>query len=314
VKGRCADELSIPEIRKILGQAKSLGLRRVGLTGGEPLCDVEKLEEVARFCLDELDVPLHTHTNGTLIDEKLCNGNGVLRAFESVSVTFLGGDAETHDYMTATPESFKRALEGTKLLVSEGLPLTCYFIPTHGTCKGFEGLLRRLHDIGVRRIRPMALAPSGRARPIYRETAPLKDELQRFEEILLRFRDALGIRIEAGYCTRISMPQLSVLRGHEVCLSGINRVHINSRGDVFPCTASSGVRELRLGNLRENGFNIEEIWRGSELVNQIRSVHEGQLEACEHCMLEPKCRSSCLVNSVATISDTVRQRCPLLSQ
>ena len=79
----------------------------VTITGGEPLFDVPKMEAVARFCVDELNVPLHTHTNGTLVTEDMCQPGGVLTLFESISVTFLGGDAETHDYMTKTKGSLR---------------------------------------------------------------------------------------------------------------------------------------------------------------------------------------------------------------
>jgi len=310
-KGRSPDELSVREIREILSSAKKLGLRKVGLTGGEPLLDVPKLEAIARFCIDELEVPLHMHTNGTLVTEDMCRAGGVLTLFEAVSVTFLGGDAETHDYMTKAKGSFDKALRGAEIIAKAGLPLTCYYIPTHGTCSGFKELTPKLHEIGVKRIRAMALAPSGRARPIYGETAPPRDEMCQFEKDLLEAGKQLSIHMEAGYCTRLSMPHLAALSGHERCMSGINRVHINSKGDVFPCTAASGVKELRLGNLKRNGSRLEEIWFGSEIIKLIREIHNGGLSACVECSRKPKCRAGCTVNACGTMSEATRVLCPL---
>jgi MoaA/NifB/PqqE/SkfB family radical SAM enzyme len=66
IKKVCSNELSIPEIKKVLSDAKEMGLRKVGLTGGEPLYDMKKLEAIAAFCVNELQVSLHIHTNGTL--------------------------------------------------------------------------------------------------------------------------------------------------------------------------------------------------------------------------------------------------------
>ena len=312
-KGKNPNELSAEQIERILSDAASIGLRKVGLTGGEPLADVPKLEAIARFCLEELGVPVHMHTNGTLVAEEHCAGKGVLTLFESISVTFLGGDAETHDWMTKTKGSFEKSLRGAHIAAAAGLPLTCYFIPTHGTCRGFRALAERLHDLGVKRVRAMALAPSGRARPIYGETAPLQHELAEFEKDLLEVRDLLGVCIEAGYCTRLSMPRLAVLSGHDRCMSGLNRVHINSKGDVFPCTAASGVKELRLGNVVRNGSTIEDIWHDSVLVNMIREMHQGTLRACQTCTRKPKCRFGCTVNACGTMSDAERQACPLFS-
>jgi radical SAM protein with 4Fe4S-binding SPASM domain len=310
-KGRLVEELSEGEIKQILLQAKELGLRKVGLTGGEPLVDVPKLEAVARFCIDELEVPIHMHTNGTMVTEDMCRPGGVLTLFEAVSVTFLGGDAETHDYMTKTKGSFEKALRGAEIIAKAGLPLTCYYIPTHGTCRGFNELTPRLREIGVRRIRAMALAPSGRARTIYGETAPPRDEMRQFEKDLLEAGKQLSIHMEAGYCTRLSMPRLAILGGHEKCMSGINRVHINSKGDVFPCTAASGVKELRLGNLKKNGSKLEDIWFGSEIIKLIREIHNGGLSACLECTRQPKCKAGCTVNACGTMSEETRVMCPL---
>jgi len=310
-KGRSADELSVDEIRDILSRAKVLGLRKVGLTGGEPVVDVPKLEAIAGYCVDELDVPLHTHTNGTLVTEEMCEDGGVLTLFESISVTFLGGNAETHDYMTRVKGSFEKAVRGAGIIAKAGLPLTCYYIPTHGTCAGFRELTSRLREIGVKRIRAMALAPSGRARPIYGQTTPSDDEMQGFEKDLLDAGRELGIHIEAGYCTRLSMPRLAVLNGHEKCTSGVNRVHINSKGDVFPCTAASGVKELRLGNIRRNGSRLGDIWSNSEIIRLIREIHNGGISVCAKCSRKPKCRAGCTVNACGTMSEETRQACPL---
>ena len=307
------DELSAEEIRQIIKTGHALGLRKVGLTGGEPLMDVSKTEAVGRFCVIDLGIPVHTHTNGTLVTAALCKPGAVLSLFESVSVTFLGGDAETHERMTQTKGSFEKSFEGARLIAAAGLPLTCYFIPTHGTCSGFLRLAEKLQAVGVNRIRAMALAPSGRARSIYGEAAPLQGEMQRFEKDLLEVSSRLGVHVEAGYCTRLSMPGLAVLAGHDQCMSGINRVHINSKGDVFPCTAASGVKELALGNLRKNNLRLDEIWANSELVNQIRLVHQGQVPACANCPRDPKCRDACTVNACGTMPEEERKGCPLVN-
>ena len=312
-KGRSTEELSATEIQEVLSGAKELGLRKVGLTGGEPLFDIPKLEAIAKFCISELDVPIHMHTNGTLVDEEYCTAGGVLTLFKAVSVTFLGGDAKTHDYMTKVRGSFEKAFRGAKIIAKAGLPLTCYYIPTNGTCGGFAELTPKLRDIRVRRIRAMALAPSGRARGIYRQTAPNDEEMDEFEKDLLEAGSELGIHMEAGYCTRLSMPRLAVLTGHSKCMSGINRVHINSRGDVFPCTAASGVKELRLGNLKNNGSDLEKIWRGSEIIETIRMIHNGGITACQNCSREPKCRAGCTVNACGTMSEETRAMCPLVN-
>jgi radical SAM protein with 4Fe4S-binding SPASM domain len=309
VKGKETNELSIEEIKKVLSEAVTLGLKKVGLTGGEPLYDIPKLEKIIAFCRKDLNIPLHTHLNGTLVTEELCKEGNILSSFESISITFLGGDKETHENMTSIKGSFEQTLRGTELIAKAKLPLTCYYIPTHGTCESFRKLTPQLVNIGVKRIRAMALAPSGRARPIYGETAPLSEEMEKFERDLLDSRDKFNLHIEAGYCTRLSMPGLAVLSGHDKCMSGRNRLHINSKGDVFPCTAASGVKELKLGNLKAT--NLRDIWLNSDTLGIIREIHNGGFSLCKECERKPKCKYGCTVNACGTMPDTQKKLCPI---
>jgi len=306
------DELSEEEIKKILLNAKELGLKKVGITGGEPLCDIKKLENIVKFCVNELKVSLHTHTNGTLITEELCKEGGILSYFDSISVTFLGATPQIHDYVTQKRGSFEKAFKGASILSKSGLPLTCYFIPFRGMSSEFGKLLMSLNNIGVKRIRVMALAPSGRARQDYERIVPSSEEFKKFENEILEIGEKLNMTIEAGYCTRLSLNKLKVLKGHESCLSAINRVHINYKGDVFPCTAASGVKELRLGCLRKNGYNIKEIWENSKIANKIRLLRAGKLE-CRLCGSPPKCKTGCIVKTIGTMQIDYLQKCPLLN-
>jgi radical SAM protein with 4Fe4S-binding SPASM domain len=137
--------------------------------------------------------------------------------------------------------------------------------------------------------------------------------MRRFEKDLLESGERLGIHMEAGYCTRLSMPGLKALNGHEKCMSGINRVHINSKGDVFPCTAASGVKELRLGNLKKNGARLEDIWFESNIIRLIREIHNGGIPACAECSRKRKCRAGCTVNACGTMGEETRAICPLVS-
>src|SRR4030042_6174824 len=71
-KGKMPEEMNVDDIKRILSEGKKLGLKKVGLTGGEPLFDIPRLETLAKFCREELGTPIHTHTNGTLVEEEHC--------------------------------------------------------------------------------------------------------------------------------------------------------------------------------------------------------------------------------------------------
>jgi radical SAM protein with 4Fe4S-binding SPASM domain len=309
---RGREELSCAEIKNILAAAKELGLKKVGLTGGEPLMDPRKLRDIAEYCTKNLEIPVHTHLNGTLVNDKSFGNGGVLSLFKDVSISFLGSSQETHDFMTTSSGSFKATFNAAKRLSSQGAPLSCYFIPTHDRCKGYGELMEQLFIVGIRRVRVMALAPSGRARSVFSNYFPRKIELERFEEEILSVGNRLGMKVEAGNCTRLSMPRLAVLEGHGRCFSGENRLHINSKGDVFPCTASSGVKELKLGNLRDNNYDIRDIWQRSDLLKKIRLMHSNQLESCATCTRSQMCNDDCLVKTIGVMTEVEKAHCPIV--
>ena len=304
--------LNNKEIETILSGAKRIGLKRVGLTGGEPLMDLEKLSTVAYMCRDQLGLPLHIHTNGTLVTQEMVKPNGVLTLFEAISITFLGANAQAHDEVTRQTGSFESALRSTKILVDSGLPLTCFFVPIHSRSDSFDSLAEKLADLGVEKIRALALAPSGRARSIFSEAVPNSDEIARLEGVLQEARNHYGMCVEAGYCTRLLIRRLAVLSGHEKCTSGLDRLHVNYKGDVFPCTAASGIEELKIGNVRESNFNLQVIWRESPKLNAIRALHSGLLPECDECSQERKCRDGCMVNTCGTMAEKLQIHCPLL--
>jgi radical SAM protein with 4Fe4S-binding SPASM domain len=310
-KGRILDNRGI---ERILTAATHVGLKKVGLTGGEPFMDPERLSWVAHLCRDHIGVPLHIHTNGTLIMQDMTKPSGLLTLFEAISITFLGGNAQAHDEVTRKKGAFQDALRGVRIIVDAGLPLTCFFVPTRDKCDSFGPLIQELASIGVTRIRALALAPSGRARPIYSGFAPAATEIPALEADLQDAMHDHGLCVEAGYCTRLSFPRLAVLSGHERCTSGLNRLHINSEGDVFPCTAASGVEELRIGNLRGPETHVDVLWRESPKLNTIRASHSGTLKACETCGQEPKCRYGCMVNACGTMSRNSCKSCPVVTQ
>jgi len=238
--------------------------------------------------------------------------NGVLTLFEAISITFLGANAQAHDEVTRQTGSFESALRSTKILVDSGLPLTCFFVPIHSRCDSFDSLAEKLADLGVAKIRALALAPSGRARSIYPEAVPNSNEIARLEGVLQEARNHYGMCVEAGYCTRLLIRRLAVLSGHERCTSGLNRLHINCEGDVFPCTAASGVEELKIGNVKESELKLEVLWQESPKLNVIRSVHSGLLPECDECSQERKCRDGCMVNTCGTMAEKLQIHCPLL--
>jgi len=88
---------------------------------------------------------------------------------------------------------------------------------------------------------------------------------------LMAIRERLDIDIDVGFCTRQDYPQLGELYGHQSCLAAENRMHIGAFGEVFPCTASSGLQEFSGGSIRTH--DLVDLWKDSPIFQFFRYFH-----------------------------------------
>ena len=91
-------EMSIELVKSLLQEAKTMGLEKVGLTGGEPFLNEERLKPIANFCKNELKIPIHIHSNGTLISAE--NAKWIKQIDAEITIPFYGDTATIHDSIT----------------------------------------------------------------------------------------------------------------------------------------------------------------------------------------------------------------------
>ncbi len=309
-ENKASDTLSLEEIKRNLLSATSVGLQRLGFTGGEPLGDEYRLKQILGFCKHDLRLPLHIHLNGTLLNRDMVESGSLLTEFEAISIPFLG-DEITHDKITGFNGAFAKAFRSCEIVAQSGLPLTCFLVPMRGGCGGFKKLARELAGIGVRKLRVFALAPSGRARSDYYEMVPYSEELEQFQNDLLDLVAEGLLKVEAGYCTRLLMPKLAILARHERCTSGFDRIHINYKGEIYPCTAASGIEELAIGSIGEGHPAIADFWLNSERLKAFRKYHCSGLKECGNCSVPKRCKKGCIANNWGNYSKNMIHDCPL---
>ncbi|MGD8535050.1 MAG: radical SAM protein [Candidatus Aminicenantes bacterium] len=110
--------LSLNDVKEHLDSLAKKGTLFLHLTGGEPLIhkDFWKIVSYA----NQKNFALILHTNGTLITpefgERLKNFN-----FLQVSLTVLGGNAQTHDSLTGVKGSFEKTVHALKIMKEKGL-------------------------------------------------------------------------------------------------------------------------------------------------------------------------------------------------
>ncbi|MBI5233127.1 MAG: radical SAM protein [Deltaproteobacteria bacterium] len=115
------DELTYTEICRILDEITDAGCLWLLLTGGEPLVRKDFFDIYKYAKQKGLIITLFT--NGTLITEETAIFLKKWTPF-SVEITLYGATREVYEAMTGAPGSYDACVNGIKLLVKHGVPLS----------------------------------------------------------------------------------------------------------------------------------------------------------------------------------------------
>lgn len=287
------EEMSVDFVKKTLREAKSMGLEKVGLTGGEPFLNREKLMKIGSFCREELGVPIHIHSNGTLISEQ--DAEWIKRMEAEITIAVYGNTATIHDAITRKKESFSDTLSGLRNLVKAKADICVFFVPMKQNLHSVEPLIRMVEYEGVKRFRVLSLSPTGRAKAQFENLELSEEDTKVFNDELLRAEKKANIEINCGFCTSQVLSDINILKGHEQCFAAENRIHIDTVGNVFPCTASSGRIIFSAGNLQMPENSLNSIWTDSPLLQFFRNFHKNPPKKCKICKKHNICMSGCRV-------------------
>jgi len=263
---RRAAALSDAEIHRIIDEVRAEGALFLAFTGGEPTAHPALVDFVAHASTTGMFTRLKS--NGTHLT-RLRVERLVAAGLQAVDVSVYGADADTHDAFVRRPGAFAHTVAGLRRAREAGIAVHIVFVlsranadvvpdmaelaETLGVSHGFDTQITARYD-GSRSSLDLALDRAAFER-LYR--GPLAKYV--------------GPGIKVG---RIACPCARVVCG------------IGSSGDVYPCIGAP----LPSGNLRASSFR--EIWRHSPQLQWVRSLANGDFQACSGCAHLPHCRRS----------------------
>ena len=107
--------LTFDELDNIVTQGKELGVYFYMMTGGEPLV---RKADIIRLCEQQNDCAFHCYTNGTLVDEKLCED---MKRVGNLSLSIsLEGFEDANDFRRGEGV-YNKVLHAMDLLHENGL-------------------------------------------------------------------------------------------------------------------------------------------------------------------------------------------------
>lgn len=285
--------MTVKQVKKLLRQAKIMGLKKLGLTGGEPFLNRKKLKAIADFAVHDLKIPIHIHSNGTKITEQ--DADWIKSIDAEITIPIYGNKASIHNSITKKRHSFSQAFTGLGHLIKAQANVCVYVVPMKQNAQVIQPLIRLVHGAGVRRVRILSLCPTGRAKTQFEELELSEQEKRHVNAELIKIRKGLGIDLHVGFCTSHDFRGLTILDEHEKCSAAENRIHIDTFGNIFPCTASSGTIMFSGGNVQMDENSLSSIWKDSPLLQFFRAFHQNPPKKCSTCTSHRTCMSGCRI-------------------
>jgi MoaA/NifB/PqqE/SkfB family radical SAM enzyme len=112
-KQKSYNELTTEEVNEILVQLKEIGIRSIGIAGGEPLLRKDLIEIVKKANNLKFD-NIHIVTNGLLLTKERAE-NLIENGIRGIAIS-IDGTAEVNDYVRGIKGSYERSIKTLKML------------------------------------------------------------------------------------------------------------------------------------------------------------------------------------------------------
>lgn len=269
-------EMTTAEIRDLLDQLAAAGVFFLNLSGGEIFMRKDLFEIVAYARKLQFSVKLKT--NAVMVREKKAARIAEL-GVESVQISLYSHKPEVHDEITKLPGSFKRTMEGARLLKQHGVKVSFANVLMKHNVDDYPQVQALAAELGVGYNVDATITPMMDGD---RSILALNVDAGKLEGI---FRDAslTGGSTEA-FCAPPPGPMPEADAYDTLpCSAGHTAAYVSPYGEVFPCVQFP----YRVGNIREQKFI--DIWRDSPQLKEVRSISVGDLQGCSSCVHGGSC-------------------------
>jgi AdoMet-dependent heme synthase len=285
-------DFNLETIRSLMEQALPNGLRKVKVSGGEPMVHKEfmaVMEYLGSCGLKELVL----ETNGTLFDEETVERLSHLPNL-TIFISLDHFEAEEHDQFRAKTGAFEKTAAVLKDLGKTNIATVVTTTAYRNNYDKIPQILDLVLGWGIKKHRTLLnIHPMGNARG-HLDNAITLDECEFLIGNLLK-----SSYFESGQAYMTLPPALMPLKylnGVHTCGWGDSVLGILSNGQVSMCSASYDDPEMIAGNAFE--VPLMDIWRDSPFFHELRDVAHGNVKGiCGNCVFYAVCRGVCKMSS-----------------
>jgi radical SAM protein with 4Fe4S-binding SPASM domain len=262
-------EMSTAEIKRLLEELAEAGVFFLVLSGGEIFLrkDLFEILEYAR----ELTFSIKLKTNAVMIRQASAKRIAAL-GIESVQISVYSHRAEVHDEITKVRGSFKRTIEGARLLKAHGVKVSFANVLMKHNAHDYPQVQALAAEMGVSYNVDATITPMMDGD---RSILGLNVDSAVLEDV---FHDSALVGNAEEFCAPPAGPLAEADAMDTLpCSAGHTACYVSPYGDVYPCVQFP----LPSGNVRETGFL--EIWEHSPQLQEVRAITMADLQGCSTC-------------------------------
>lgn len=280
-------------LRKVVKDAKGLGLSHIKLTGGEPLLH-PGFPEVIQL-IKENNLRFSIETNGTLLTSDLVDSFKTELCL-SVSVSLDSHSADNHDEFRGKKGAFAAAVEGVRLLVDVGVKTQIIMSLHRGNSSEIEEIVAFAKSLKVHSVKFNPITEMGRALALKNSGKILS-----YDE-LIKINEFIKSSLQPKYLLNLLLiipPAFSKIRhffnngdGRGTCgILGV--LGILGTGHYAMCGVGRNIEELCFGKIEEK--SLFEVWTSHPTLLELRKRLSGRLPGiCGDCIHSSRCLSNCV--------------------
>lgn len=284
--------LAWEKVKPVFEEAKELGLKRVKLTGGEPLLHPEFCQIL--LALKDMSLRVSLETNGTLVGRKEALSIKETECFVAISLD--GPSADIHDDLRNIKGAFEKTLRGMSHLKKQEIRFQVIL----SLYRKNQSLLKETailaEKFGARSLKINVINEYDRSRKM-----AANGELLSVDEICNSFMDLESMKSSFPLKVIFDIPPvfkpIDSLRDSRCMSCGVkNILGLLHDGRVSLCGIGEHMEQLNFGSVL-NG-ELRHVWRENAFLNSLRRDIPQKLEGvCGRCMLRNYCLGKCVAHN-----------------
>ena len=278
--------LPTESIKRVIDEARELGVYRFYFTGGEPFVRKD-IFELIDWVTRNKDSELIVLTNGMFFN-KNANLKRVLelsRERLKPQISLDGSNAEANDPIRGKG-TFEKIIQGIKAAVDVGLNPTVTTVVTSTNAQDVPNVTRLLASLGVKNHHLLWVHQRGRimngGKNLYLPTYELIEVVKRVKKTA----EEVGITIDNFESIKSKIKTRRFTK-YDLSNSCWESLCVYSDGKVYPSAALANIPELVSGDT--NVKSLKEIWKDSQVFKTFRESTVQNKAKCSNCYLKFIC-------------------------